>query len=161
MTTKIFKSKRFTFISLLTGLVFGLMLVFLPYNQLPPRTWAEFGVAMLAQFALITLLGLITGKILKNTLPRPYAVSISALFYLYTASLLLVFVQAMGYVYFLLLMPIISLGIFYVSNKFFNYLAISDGKKYTFTIIGFFLLLVSCGFMGLSILRLIMSVIMR
>jgi hypothetical protein len=161
MATNFFKSKRFVYISLFAGLAFGLMLVFLPYNQLPSRTWAEFGIAMLTQFTLITLLSLITGWILKNTTSRPYVVSISALFYLYAAALLLVFTKAAGYIYFLLLLPIVSLGLFYVSNKFFNHLSLNVGKKYILAIVCYLPLLLTCSFLGMYILRNIMCVIMR
>lgn len=149
-------SKRFFVTALLAGLVFELLLFFTPYLNMPNGPWGYYKVILSIQTIMIASIGLTVGWTLRKTIARSYVVSMSALFYLYAISLLLMFTRITHDALFLFLTSLASLSFFYASDKFINHSSLSKVKKYSIVIVGFFVVSIACVVMGTYFVRIMM-----
>lgn len=143
------------YIAVLSGVVFGLLLVFISHEAKPYATWSNIALVFSMQLAVTMVVGYVTGFVLKNKITNSYFVSIMAMLYLYDAATLLAFVRGFGYIIFALLLALTSVGLFYSANKLFAKYS-SYRKKFTmFGMVGFVILFIICAPLGLFLTRLI------
>lgn len=107
------------------------------------------------QFLATIVVALVCGVILKNELKRSLLVSVIALSYTYALSLLIVLTQYAHYGLYVLLVALICVALFYVSNLFFNRLKLGEFTKMLIATITFILLFVTCSNLGVYIVRLV------
>jgi len=150
-----FTSKKLPYVSFLSGLVLGILIP-IATNFLRPLD--NPGVTIFTQLLIIIALGAVAGLILKNKPANSYIVSIFALLYTYAISIAItVFTSSIHYALSAFISALIALGLFYLSDRFFNHLKLSMQIKLLIAVIGSAVLFVVCSYVGLYILRNIMT----
>jgi len=147
--------KKLTYTSFLSGLVLGVLVIAIAHYL---RPLDSLSVVVLTQLMMIIALGLITGRIVKNQLQRPYLVPTTALLYAYAISITAtVATNTIHYGLSVLVTGLVAIGFFYLSDKFFNRIKLHMAIKLLVAVVGFIGLFVVCSGLGLYILRTVVA----
>lgn len=140
-------TNKLTYAGVLCGLAL-MLIIELVANAVDTNRYA-----LLANALVTITVGLAAGLLLKNSTDKPYVVSVFAALYTYGAYLLLSSAQLVHYALHLILVMIISVGLFYLSNGFFNKLYMGPTKKLIIAFGVFVVYLSACSMLGIYITR--------
>lgn len=147
--------QKILYTSFLSGLALSLLVIIL---SLYLRPYDNPSITLAVQSVAASVVALASGLILRNELKRSYLVATIALFYTYALSLLLVVTQYVHYGLFMLLVAVITVVSFYISNKFFNRVHFNEFIKLLIVSIGFIALFIVCSDAGVYIIRTVIPI---
>lgn len=150
--TRIMKNslKYVLLIGLIAGLVLALVKSFIANSMMGVLPF----LTLVVQLGATVAIGLATAQLLKAWVANAQLVSVFALLFLYAGSNLLLFTQIAHYMLYLLLAGVLSAGLFYSSDRFFNDLPIKQNKA-TIAAVAFVVWLIICAALGPVITRLV------
>lgn len=161
MTIKPLLARPLIYAAALSGIALGFALIFMPHSTKALPSWGDIVLSFSAQLLVTVAIGYIVGFILKNKVSNSYLISIIAMLYLYDAAAFLVFTRGFGYVYFILLLALVSVCLFAVIGKLFNKYSLHKKRLATLAVTGSIILWFICASLGVFLMRVIASLLLR
>ena len=157
---KTLQSNTLLYTALISGLAFGLLLIFMPHGSGTTNTLNDLAVVLTSQLISIAAVSLVSGWILRGKVANSYIVSLFAVLYLFAFSRLVVFARVFDDIFYILLLAALSLALFHLSNMLFNKQSAGKTKKSIGASIVFIAFFVMCASLGLFLARVISSLVM-